>query len=72
MLVYSKPEYRPATRSSNWYDWYTRSAICSQCGTELGKQTSLKGDEFYFDKREQSEYTFCPYCGTPLYKEELK
>ena len=72
MLVYSKPNYHPESRATNWYSCYTRSAICGQCGEEIGAQTSLRGDEFYFDKPEQSKYKYCPYCGQPLYKEEIK
>lgn len=72
MLVYSSKTFVPATRATNWYDWYERSAICGQCGKEIGKQTSLEGDEFYFNEREKSKYTHCPYCGEILYKEERK
>ena len=72
MLVYSKPRYVPESRATNWYSYYTRSAICGQCGEEIDTQTSNKGDKFYFDVREKAQYKFCPYCGEPLYKEESK
>ena len=70
MLVYSNSSYVPATRGTNWYDWYTRSAICGQCGKQIDTQSSTKGEEFYFDSREKANYKFCPYCGKPLYKKE--
>jgi hypothetical protein len=70
MLVYSKPKYVPQSRATNWYDYYERSAICAQCGEELGTQSSTKGDRFYFYDSEKAKYKFCPYCGQPLYKEE--
>jgi hypothetical protein len=44
---------------------------CKCCGEEIGTQSSNKGDKFYFDDRKQANYKFCPYCGQPLYKEEM-
>lgn len=72
MLVYSKPQYHPESRATNWYSYYTRSAICTECGNEFGIQTSYQGDDFYFNEREKAKYTHCPYCGQPLYEENLK
>jgi DNA-directed RNA polymerase subunit RPC12/RpoP len=66
MLVYSKPTYTPESRATNWYSYYERSAICAQCGEEIGMQISTKGDEFYFNNCEKAKYKFCPYCGSSL------
>ena len=73
MLVYSSEHFHSKV-NGHCYEYYSRDAICGNCGIIIGRQTCYnysKGNkdkrEYYFEDREKNNYKFCPYCGKPLY-----
>ena len=77
MLVYSSAKFNPK-RNGHGYEYYSRDAICGECGCVIGRQEcyNYNKDEskmkFSFREREKNSYEFCPYCGKKLKKIILK
>lgn len=75
MLVYSSGKF-VGKRNGHGYEYYTRDAICGECGKIIGSQDcyelSPKEQKYFFRDRDKKHYVFCPYCGKPLNKKEEK
>ena len=73
MFVYSSPNFNPK-RNGHGYEYYSRDAICGECGSVIGRQEcynyTKEPREYSFYNREKNNYEFCPYCGKPLKKKE--
>jgi len=69
MLLYGKERY--IKDNGNGYDLYERDAICDGCH-ESFNQKKYCGiyKDFEFDGYGMSEWIYCPFCGSKLYKEE--
>ena len=68
MLVYSSGHFNPK-RNGHGYEYYSRDAICGECGSVIGKQDCYDTKEpkkYFFYDREKNDYKFCPYCGKKL------
>lgn len=75
MLVFSSPRFNPK-RDGHGYEYYSRDAICGECGSVIGSQSCYEHkpmeEKFYFENRDKNYYEFCPYCGKKLKKIILK
>lgn len=72
MIVYSSEHFH-STVNGHGYKYYSRDAICGECGCVIGRQECYDYNKdkskmkFSFREREKNSYEFCPYCGKPLY-----